>query len=278
MDGESILGLTGLALYAGLFLLPFFQEDVAVVAAATASIMSIEPIVFIFAAILTGLTASDVWKYWLGYFARKHDWAHRFAEKKGVSVAGDLVRNELGKTLYVARFVPGTRVPTYVACGFFEIPYAKFCAIVVLTAFTYVAVTFALFHTVGAVAGEQTKYWLPAIAIVTVGSYILVRWLRHRGDRLGPMTPMSDDFDHPLEESVEEPASDPSKTASSQTASSQTASSQTADVDAAAGSELVRTENSTPSAQQTAGALDRLRRSTSQEEPSTRQQAREGVS
>ena len=205
MDSDTVLQLSGIALYLGIFALPFLQEDVAVVAAATASLMGSGPLVLIFAVILAGLTASDVWKYWLGYFARKHDWAHRFAEKKGVSVAGKLVRNELGKTLYVARFVPGTRIPTYVACGFFTIPYVKFCAIVVLTAFTYVSLTFALFHTVGAVAGEQAKYWLPAIAISTVGGYIFIRWLRHRRNQLGPMTPMSDDFDEPLDDLVDAP-------------------------------------------------------------------------
>ena len=201
LDGESVLGLSGLALYLGIFALPFFQEDVAVVAAATASLMGAGPLALLFVVILMGLTASDVWKYWLGFYARRHRRAHKFAEKKGVSVAGDLVRNELAKTLFVARFVPGTRVPTYVACGFFTIPYVKFCAIVVMTAFTYVTVMFVLFHTVGAVAGEQAKYWLPAIAVAAVGGYVAYRWRRHRGDQLGPMTPLSDEFDHGLPES-----------------------------------------------------------------------------
>ena len=198
LDAETIFSLSGFALYAGIFLLPFVQEDVAVVAAATASILGAGPLLGIFAVILAGLTASDVWKYWLGYYARKHQYARKFAKKKGVSVAGDLVRQDLGKTLYVARFVPGTRIPTYVACGFFKVPYLKFCALVVLTAFTYVSVTFALFHTVGAVAGEQAKYWLPAIAMMIVGTYALYRWWTHRRDQRGPMTPMTEAHDHAL--------------------------------------------------------------------------------
>ena len=198
MDAESLSMVTGIALYAGLFLLPFVQEDAAVIAAATASLNNQGPLALIFAAILVGLTASDVWKYWLGYFARKYQWAHKFAEKPGVSVAGDLVRDDLGKTLYAARFVPGTRIPTYVACGFFRAPYFKFCAIVVLTAFTYVALSFALFHTVGAVAGEQAKFWLPVIAACILAGYIVVRWRRHRNKALGPMTPLSDEPDHPM--------------------------------------------------------------------------------
>ncbi len=190
--------MSGLAIYAGLFFLPFLQEDAAVIAAATASITDAGPVAVLFAVILAGLVASDVWKYWIGHFARRNAWAHRFAEKPGVSVAGDLVRTELAKTLYMARFVPGTRIPTYVACGFFKAPYAKFVSIVVLTAFTYVAIMFALFHMVGAVAGEQAKYWLPAIAATVIGGYLLSRWIKHRNNRLGPLTPITQEFDHPM--------------------------------------------------------------------------------
>lgn len=168
------------------------------IAAATASITGLAPTPILFLAILAGLVASDAWKYWLGHAARSHAWAHKFAEKPGVSVAGDLVRNELIRTMYMARFVPGTRVPTYVACGFFQTPYVKFVGILVMTAFTYVCIWMAIFHTVGAVAGEQARFVLPAIAVLYVSAYVLYRWMKHRKGRLGPMTPISPEFDHPL--------------------------------------------------------------------------------
>lgn len=198
MNAESLMTMSGLALYAGIFLLPFVQEDVAVVAAATASLNGAAPVAPLFIVILAGLTCSDVWKYWLGYLARKNAWAHKFAAKPGVSVAGDLVKTELVKTLLAARFIPGTRIPTYVACGFFQTPYPRFVGIVILTAFTYVALSFALFHTIGAVAGEHAKFWLPPIAAVLIAGYAAFRYIQHRNNRLGPMTPMTPAFDHPM--------------------------------------------------------------------------------
>jgi membrane protein DedA with SNARE-associated domain len=198
LDPQSIMAMSGLALYLAIFLLPFFQEDVAVVAAATASLNGAAPTATLFLVILAGLTCSDIWKYWLGWFARRHRWAHKFAEKKGVSVAGDLVRSELIKTLFAARYIPGTRVPTYVACGFFKVPYGRFVALVIMTAFTYVAISFSLFHTVGAIWGEKAKYILPAIAVALLVSYITFRWLTHRRDQHGPMTPLTEERDHPL--------------------------------------------------------------------------------
>ncbi len=192
--------MTGWVLYFSIFALPFIQEDAAVIGAATASLADAAPTSFIVAAILTGLVASDAWKYWLGRLARSHAWAHKFAEKPGVSIAGDLVRKEFIQTMLTARFVPGTRIPTYVACGFFKADYVRYVLVLALTASLYVGITFVLFHTIGAVAGEQAKYWLPAIAVVSLAVYVMIRWFNHVNKHEGPMTPLTKEFDHPMQD------------------------------------------------------------------------------
>ena len=197
-EPEAILAMSGWALYLCIFALPFVQEDVAVIAAATASIADAGPTALIFVIILAGLTCSDVWKYWVGWFARHYSWAHKFAEKPGVSVAGTLVKKELYQTLLTARFVPGTRIPTYIACGFFESPYLRFVLLVISTAFLYVTAMFLLFHLAGEVIGEKAHLYLPFIAVGCVASYILFRWLRHRARQEGPMAPYSYEKDLPL--------------------------------------------------------------------------------
>lgn len=197
-DPEAILMMSGWALYLSIFLLPFLQEDVAVIAAATASIADAGSTPILFVVILIGLTASDIWKYWIGWLARHRSWAHKFAEKPGVSVAGNLVKNELYQTLITARFVPGTRIPTYIACGFFQSPYVRFSLYVVSTAFMYVVVMFGLFHFAGEVIGEKATLYMPFIAVGCVASYILFRWLKHRRTKTSPMLPMSNDMDLPL--------------------------------------------------------------------------------
>jgi membrane protein DedA with SNARE-associated domain len=190
--------LTGFALYLAIFLLPFIQEDAAVIGAATASIMGLAPTSFLVAAIISGLIASDAWKYWIGRLARRYNWAHKFAEKPGVSVAGDLVRKEFVQTMLTARFVPGTRIPTYVACGFFKANYAKYLVVLMMTAALYVGIMFTLFHVGGRVAGEQAKIWLPVTAVTLLALYIAFRWYTHRRGQHGPMTPLTEQRDHPL--------------------------------------------------------------------------------
>ncbi len=195
---EDFAHLTGFALYFAIFALPFIQEDAAVIGAATASLMGLAPTSFLVAAILSGLVFSDAWKYWVGRLARRYAWAHKFAEKPGVSVAGDLVRKEFMQTMLTARFVPGTRIPTYVACGFFKANYGKYLLTLIATASMYVAIMFTLFHVGGAVAGEAAKFWLPAIAVALLAGYIAFRWITHRKGEHGPMTPLTEERDHPL--------------------------------------------------------------------------------
>lgn len=197
-EAADMAMMTGWVLYFSIFFLPFIQEDAAVIGAATASLAGAAPTALILTAILTGLVASDAWKYWMGRLARRYDWAHKFAEKPGVSIAGDLIRKEFVQTMLTARFVPGTRIPTYIAAGFFKANYVKYIFTLVLTASLYVSIMFTLFHTVGAVAGEKAKVWLPVIAVVVLAVYIVVRWLNHVNKHEGPMTPLSKEFDHPM--------------------------------------------------------------------------------
>ena len=162
---------------------------------------------------MCGLVASDAWKYWLGRLARRHEWAHRFAEKPGVSVAGDLIHKEFIQTMLTARFVPGTRVPTYVAAGFFKAHYGRYVLTLIATAALYVVIMFGLFHSVGAVAGEKATLWLPIIAVIVLAIYVPLRWFNHTRKHEGPMTPLTTEFDHPIpdvdecitEDEVDEP-------------------------------------------------------------------------
>lgn len=168
-------------LYGGLLLAPFVQEDAAVVAAASLSGMSGANPGVAFGAVLLGLTLSDVWKYWAGRLARTNAWARKLADKPGVAAARESVVRRLGITLLTARFVPGTRIPLYLASGFFNAPFLKFFAYMFSSALLYVSLVFGLFHILGAVVGEQVKNYLPlvgAVLVVGVVGTLILRRLR----------------------------------------------------------------------------------------------------
>ena len=165
-------------IYVFFMLAPFVQEDTAVIGAASASVMGLGDPALLFATLIIGLSASDLWKYWAGRAARTHHWAERFAQKDGVQAARDKVLKRLAPTLMAVRFIPGTRIPTYVASGFFKAPFGLFSLWVVLSGMLYGALIFGLFHALGEVGGEKARAILPPLALGLVISVILFQIVR----------------------------------------------------------------------------------------------------
>ncbi len=167
-------------IYACFLILPFVQEDAAVIGSAAASAHGLGEPSLLIISILIGLTASDLWKYWAGRAAISHKWAKKYAKNRSVKRARDGVVNHLASSLMVVRFVPGTRIPFYVAAGFFKAPFPKFTFFVMFSAFLYVALTFILFHAFGEIAGERAKAILPIVAITLVVVLIGVQYIRRK--------------------------------------------------------------------------------------------------
>ena len=151
--------------YLGVFFGPFIQEDAAVLAAASLSANNPSYHPTMFFVILVGLFLSDIWKYWIGWAALSNAKARAFAEKKHVANLEDKIQRYTLATLFSARFLPLARIPAYVACGFFKVPYWKFCLIIGLTATVYTAAIFAICHWIGKAMGERYEWLLPIIAV-----------------------------------------------------------------------------------------------------------------
>lgn len=147
---------------------PFIQEDAAIISAAAASAAGAGSPQLLFVTLLAGLSLSDLWKYWLGRAAHTHTWGRKFAQKPGVQAARDKVVRRLGLSLLTARFVPGTRVPLYIACGFFKAPFWKVALYVISSAIVYVTIAFTLFHKLGDMAGERINTYAPILAVCVV--------------------------------------------------------------------------------------------------------------
>lgn len=162
---------------------PFIQEDAAILSAAAASAAGLGTTRWIFISLMIGLSVSDLWKYWLGRAGHTHKWGRDIASKPGVQAAKNQVVQRLGVSLFIARFVPGTRIPLYLACGFFRAPFWKVAIYVICSAFVYVSIAFVLFHWLGEMAGERIEEYAPIVggllACIVIG-YLLVQWQRSR--------------------------------------------------------------------------------------------------
>lgn len=177
---EQALALYPWGIYALVALTPFVQEDAAIIGAAAASSTGTGEPALLFCAVLAGLFFSDTWKYWIGRAALTRDWAKRIADKPSVRNARDRVVHRLGATLLAVRFIPGTRIPFYIASGFFNAPFLRFAALVALSAALYIAIAFVVFHALGAAMGEHLTVWLPVVAIGLIACIILGLWIKGR--------------------------------------------------------------------------------------------------
>jgi membrane protein DedA with SNARE-associated domain len=170
-------------LYLTAFLGPFVQEDAAIIGAVTAflhpTMQSSANGFLILLALFLGLVISDLWKYWIGFGARHGKWARNIGQKKAVLALGTKIRAHPGKTLMFARFVPGTRIPAYVAAGFFGVPFGVFAFWIVMSGAAYVGGALALLSSVGAVAGETGQMYVAIGLIVVLLIYLLTRAYKH---------------------------------------------------------------------------------------------------
>lgn len=188
---------------------PFIQEDAAVIGAASMSIAGIGDSAIVFSLTVIALTASDYWKYWAGRLVRSHSWARHFATRPAASNAERLVSKNLGAALLTARFVPGTRIPLYVASGYFRASWILFAFWVALSAILYVGAAFALFHAIGSFAGQSARIWLPVISVTLLAGFLSARQFnkKRKGNEVAPIdstasgkTKLSDssDADRPI--------------------------------------------------------------------------------
>ena len=164
--------------YLGLFIAPFVQEDTAVIGAASLSLSDSNLWFPIYAAVLAGLICSDSWKYFMGWAAKHHALAKKFGERERVINMKQAVIDNAVKTLITVRFLPMARIPTYIATGFFSVPYYKFWLSIAFSGFLYVSLFFLVFHLLGELVGEQIKTYLPYVAISFVIIVIAVIFLK----------------------------------------------------------------------------------------------------
>ena len=162
-----------IGLYICFFFLPFLQEDVSILGAASACASGLGNPIVGFVMVLLGLTASATLKYGLGRAAIRQDWARKYAENPRISKAGDNVTTNLGKSLYMARFISTVRIPFYIASGFFKVNIAKFLLFLMSSAALYLGIAFGLFHVFGEVAGDKLKVYQPLVAIVFLVLYFI---------------------------------------------------------------------------------------------------------
>jgi membrane protein DedA with SNARE-associated domain len=172
-----------LLIYLTAFIGPFVQEDAAIIGAVTAFLhpethmMASGPLIL--SAMFLGLVISDLWKYWIGAAGRSQNWAKAMVNKPSVGLIASKIQAHPGKTLLLARFIPGTRIPAYIAAGFFGVSFPRFAVWIVVSGLAYVVCAGILLATVGAVAGKNGQVIVAATLIGLMLSWVCLKLVQN---------------------------------------------------------------------------------------------------
>ena len=169
-----------------LFFLTFFSEDAATLggAALTATGFMATPLAF--AACFLGIWLGDLGLYALArYFGRpllERGWAKKRVSPEQIARSEAWWKKRGILVLFVARFVPGFRLPTYLVAGTLAVPFFYFALVTGLMGLIWVPLIFALVRVVG----SQAAIWYAAaktgllLAALAVSVLIFALWMLRR--------------------------------------------------------------------------------------------------
>jgi membrane protein DedA with SNARE-associated domain len=128
-----------------------------------------------------GVIVGDIFFFSLGRYASTHPRFARYVDHDYVTTVRTWLETRYVLTVFSARFIPGSRLPTYAASGFIGSPFSTFFATVVAASSVWTTILFFLAYWFGSVTGQwlHNERWYIAVFFVLtlflVGRYNLRR-------------------------------------------------------------------------------------------------------
>lgn len=168
--------LQGAAIVCGTFIL----EDAATIIAATEAGEGKIALAVALGALYAGIVLGDLGLYGLGRLAALFPWARRWAPKPGLRRTQAWISDNVFKTVFVSRFLPGARLPTYTLCGFLRVSFARFALAATIATLIWTSMLFALSLKVGAFLMNHLGAWRWLGIAVFVATIVVVGRLAAR--------------------------------------------------------------------------------------------------
>jgi membrane protein DedA with SNARE-associated domain len=136
-----------LALVMAIVLGAFVSEDGATVTAATLAASSVLDLRVAFLSAFAGLWMGDLGVYvlarWTSPAIQRHRWLRaRFENNPNKNSSPS--QKQMQWSLALSRFLPGTRLPAYIAAGFAQMPVASFALVTAVSAIAWIIVLFLI--------------------------------------------------------------------------------------------------------------------------------------
>jgi len=156
-DAAGSTALLSLAIIFG----TFFLEDTTTVIVGLLAADHIIGVPIALFSLYAGIVIGDIGLYTLGYLASTHPRLGRYVDHDFIAPFRAWLETRFVLTVFSARFIPGSRLPTYTASGFFRSPLSTFIMTAILATSIWTTVLFSV------------SYWFGNFTSAWVGP---VRW------------------------------------------------------------------------------------------------------
>jgi len=161
----------------------FILEDAATVLAATQAAAGAVPIGVALGSLYAGIVLGDLGLYGLGYLSSRIGWLRRILPPRRQDAVRAWLRGRVFRVVFVSRFLPGLRLPTYTTCGFLGADLRQFILAAVIATTIWTSLLFVISLWFGRVLLDHLGAWRWAGAIGFAAFVIIAGRLAASGVR-----------------------------------------------------------------------------------------------
>jgi membrane protein DedA with SNARE-associated domain len=159
------------AKFVSLILLPFADEDFAIILGGYIVVNRLMPVGLVAVCIYVGMVASDFAFYGIGVAARRVSWLSRFAVDDRVKAFSETLKRNLFEVVALCRVVPGLDLVAFIACGWMRVSLARFTLASLIISALYLPLMLYLVIIFGDAMDDHAGLWtwpflLAAVAVI----------------------------------------------------------------------------------------------------------------
>ncbi len=137
----------------------FVLEDAASVLAAIAAAEGVISVPLALSALYTGIVLGDIGLYGLGLLSSRIVQLERFVPRPKRLQGREWLEGRVFSVVFVSRFIPGARLPTYTACGFLRADLRQFILAAVVATLIWTSLLFEVSLHVGSLLLPYLGAW-----------------------------------------------------------------------------------------------------------------------
>jgi membrane protein DedA with SNARE-associated domain len=177
-----------------IFFLTFIHEDAAILAAGFAEVEHGLPLLYAYVPVYLGIVFGDILIYGLGRLAQTNRWLRTRIIGPKVERIKLWLETHLVRVLVVCRLTPGLLFPTFVACGWFKIPFWRFATVSILAGAVYSSIVLTIVILFGDLVLFHLGYWAWATLAIIVIAFALrnsfkSKWSKKTEHAMGDLPP-----------------------------------------------------------------------------------------